>query len=455
MTFVWRYAIRSEVGLVRAMNEDAGYAGQHLIAVADGMGGHAAGEVASAATIAALTSLDLGAADDIELEMRRAVETANTTLREIVAADSELHGMGTTVTAAMIEGSSFVLVHVGDSRAYLLRDGTLRQLTRDHTFVQQLVDDGQLRAEEVSAHPQRSVITRALDGRKNLDVDVEREDLRPGDRYLLCSDGLSGVVTDETMTRALSAGTPDDAVDSLVALALRAGGPDNITCVVADVAEVDDVLPANGQVAGSADDTGVVARSKVPAGAAAIAVEAPPRAAQRGAAPPRDEPLALDDPRVRSRSLRRRRTVALVVTSVALLGLGALIGWRVVQSQYFVSVAGDDVTIFRGVQGSVLGLDLNSAHEPTDLLVTDLPDFAQSEVRDGIPAEDLADARTIVDRLRNSTTDLPLGTTACPQLPAQSPTPAPARGPQVAPTCSPDSIPLASPSPSIVPASPS
>jgi len=426
MTQVWRYAIRSEVGLVRSMNEDAGYAGQRLIAVADGMGGHAAGEVASAATIAALTQLDTGSAADTEQAMRQAVEQANTTLREFAAADSELHGMGTTVTAAMIDDGAFVLVHVGDSRAYLLRDGVLRQLTRDHTFVQQLVDDGQLLPEEMSAHPQRSVITRALDGRQRLDVDVAREDIRPGDRYLLCSDGLSGVVTDETMTRALAAGTPDDAVDSLVSLALRAGGPDNITCVVADVVDGDSVEPLTGQVAGSADDTGVVARSTAPVGAAAVAVESPTRGTRR-ATPPDVESLAADDPRVRSRHLRRRRTAALVLTAIAVLGIGALVGWRVVQSQYYVGVDGDRVAIYRGVQGSVLGLDLHSLHTSTDIVVDLLPDFAKQEVRDGIPAEDLDDAAAIIDRLRVNVAPPVIPASPSPRSPAPpSPSPSPA-----------------------------
>ncbi|HVF05997.1 MAG TPA: Stp1/IreP family PP2C-type Ser/Thr phosphatase, partial [Frankiaceae bacterium] len=233
----WRYAALSDVGLLRDHNEDAAFAGQRLLAVADGMGGHAAGEVASAAVIAALQQLDeLGMdAGDPEEALREAVEEANVNLRDMVAADSELHGMGTTVTALLNDGAYAWLAHVGDSRAYLLRAGELQQITRDHTYVQQLVDEGRIAPEEASTHPQRNFITRALDGRTGMEMDLQRLDLQPGDRVLLCSDGLSGVVSDTSLGEVLAGTTPEVAVQRLVDLALRGGGPDNITCIVADV----------------------------------------------------------------------------------------------------------------------------------------------------------------------------------------------------------------------------
>jgi len=214
-----------------------------LLAVADGMGGHAAGEVASAAVIAALERLDELDADDPQAALREAVHDANGALRDMVAADNELHGMGTTVTAVLADGAYAWLAHVGDSRAYLLRDGTLVQLTHDHTYVQQLVDEGRISAQDASSHPQRNYITRAIDGRGDMEIDLERLDLLPGDRLLLCSDGLSGVVSDDTLQEVLKAGTPQETVDRLVALALRGGGPDNVTCIIADA------IDANGATA--------------------------------------------------------------------------------------------------------------------------------------------------------------------------------------------------------------
>jgi len=471
MTRVWRYAMRSEVGLVRAGNEDAAYAGQHLIAVADGMGGHAAGEVASAATIAAMTRLDEAVRpgwDAVEA-IRRAVHSANATLRDIVAADAELYGMGTTVTAAVLDDARLVLAHVGDSRAYLLRNGELRQLTRDHTYVQQLVDDGQLHRDEVQSHPQRNLITRSLDGRTDLDIDVVLEQLRDGDRFLICSDGLSGVITDETLRGALAAGTPDDAADTLLALALRAGGPDNITCIVADVADVTDLVRSRGEVAGAAEDNGTPARSVAPPGAAAVpagelpSAPQPPKPGRRSAEPVASPGLDADDPRLRSRSLRRRRTAVVGVALLALLAVGSAAGWALVRSQYYVGVAGGRVAIFRGVSGSVLGVDLSSVHSPSDVRVEALPDFAREEVREGIHADGLDDAHSIVDRLRESaegSTGTPApAPTPCPSMPgpssSASPTLAPLPStPAPTPSCGVGRLPLASGTPSATPVSP-
>ncbi|HVE98542.1 MAG TPA: protein phosphatase 2C domain-containing protein [Mycobacteriales bacterium] len=478
MTLVWQYAVRSEVGLVRSGNEDSAFAGQRLIAVADGMGGHAAGEVASAATIAALARLDerVRPGWDAPDGIRRAVRSANATLRDIVAADSELHGMGTTVTAAMIDGTRLVLAHVGDSRAYRLRDGAMEQLTRDHTYVQQLVDEGRLRREEVSTHPQRNVITRSLDGRADLDIDIAVERAVPGDRYLVCSDGLSGVVSDDTLARSLAAGTPAEVVDALVDLALRAGGPDNITCIVADVADSAGASDGPGQVVGAADDSAVMSRSLPPAGAAAVAKEdlgdgpaapPPPQMPAAAARAPSAEPDR-DDPRRRAQALRRRRGWMVAAGSAALLGVGAAAGWAVVRSQYYVGAESDRVAIFRGVQGSVLGIDLSSVHSTSEVMVSSLPDFARTEVAAGIHADGLSDAEEIVDRLRANALDsrsgLPCAPAGSPRTVAPTTAPAPSSSPQPlgapsVPTppasCSPRPLPAATGTPSISPAAPS
>ena len=231
-----RYAVQSDIGLSRDENEDSAYAGSRLLAVADGMGGHAAGEVASAAVIEALRPLDTQVpAGELLNALDHAVRRANNALRDIVKADPSRQGMGTTLTALLWSGSQLGLVHIGDSRAYLLRDGEVFQITHDHTMVQMLLDDGKITAEEVASHPQRSLLLRAM-GRDGVEPDLQLREARPGDRYLLCSDGLHDVVAAESIAEVLrTVSDPDQAAKDLIALAIDGGGPDNITCIVADV----------------------------------------------------------------------------------------------------------------------------------------------------------------------------------------------------------------------------
>ena len=239
MTLALRYAVRSDVGLLREGNEDSAYAGPRLLAVADGMGGHAAGEVASAVAIAALTDLDedLPASELLDA-LADAVARANQILHDMVAADPSIGGMGTTLTAMLWSGTRAALCHIGDSRAYLLSGGELQQITHDHTLVQSLVDDGRISPAEAATHPQRSLLLRALDGSSDVEPDLSIREAQVGDRYLLCSDGLSGVVSEPVLHRTLATvAEPDDAVRQLVELAITGGGPDNITCIVADVVD--------------------------------------------------------------------------------------------------------------------------------------------------------------------------------------------------------------------------
>jgi serine/threonine protein phosphatase PrpC len=233
---VVRYAVKSDPGLAREENEDAAYGGPRLLAVADGMGGHAAGEVASAAAIEALKSVDTNVpADEMLNVLDRAVQQAGGALRDMVEANPSLQGMGTTLTGIMWSGSQLGLVHIGDSRAYLLRDGELSQLTHDHTLVQSLLDDGRITPEEAASHPQRSLLLQALGG-PSAKPDLQLRDARPGDRYLLCSDGLYEVLPAATIARVLSeVAEPADGVAALIDLANEGGGPDNITCIIADV----------------------------------------------------------------------------------------------------------------------------------------------------------------------------------------------------------------------------
>jgi protein phosphatase len=223
-----RYGVRSDIGLVRQDNEDAAYAGGRLLAVADGMGGHAHGEVASAAAIEALRPL-LNA-------LEHAVLRAGSTLRDMVEADPSLRGMGTTLTALLWSGSRLGLVHIGDSRAYLVRDGEVFQITRDHTLVQSLLEEGKITEDEVASHPKRMLLLRALDGEHGCAPDLELREARAGDRYMLSSDGLHGVVPPADISRVLlEVADPDQAVADLIKLAIDGGAPDNATCIVADV----------------------------------------------------------------------------------------------------------------------------------------------------------------------------------------------------------------------------
>lgn len=409
-----RFAARSDVGLLRSGNEDSSYAGPRLLAVADGMGGHAAGEVASAVAIAALAPLDDDAPGaDLTAALQRSAQSANDHLRDMVHGDSALDGMGTTLTALLFNGARLGVLHIGDSRCYLLRDGALDLITHDDTLVQSLVDEGRISEEEASTHPQRSLITRALDGRHGVDFDLSVREARLGDRYLLCTDGLTGPVGRlETLREALEIPDPQEAVDRLVALALRGGGPDNVTVVVADVVE-------------DATGDGV----PVIVGAAASSPQAPPpgvrdgAAARAHAARVRSEPVIArptkDVAPTASRARGRQLLVGLGV--LLLLALGAGAGYAYVQSQWYVGVDGERVAIYRGVTGSLAGVEFSGLDERTDLLVADLSALEQDRVRGGEPLEDRAAAQAYVDRLRAQ-----VQTRAPDATPAPPPTPAPA-----------------------------
>ena len=290
MTLVLRYAARSDRGLVRANNEDSVYAGARLLALADGMGGHAAGEVASQLVIAALAHLDDDEpGDDLLGKLDAAVREGNAAIAAHVEADPELEGMGTTLTAILFAGNRLGLVHIGDSRGYLLRDGELTQITKDDTFVQTLVDEGRITAEEAHSHPQRSLIMRALTGHE-VEPTLTMREARAGDRYLLCSDGLSDPVSHETIPEALQIPDVAESADRLIELALRGGGPDNVTVVVADVVDYDygQTQPIlAGAVSGDDDQ---VAPPNTAAGRASAFNPQPQRAPKRVVPQPEEPP---------------------------------------------------------------------------------------------------------------------------------------------------------------------
>lgn len=242
MSLSLRFAAGSHEGMIRDHNEDSGYAGPRLLAIADGMGGQAAGEVASSEVISVMVALDEDVpGSDLLTALGTTVEHANDRLRRMVEEDPRLEGMGTTLTALLWTGQRLGLVHVGDSRAYLLRDGALTQITKDHTWVQRLVDENRITEEEATTHPQRSLLMRALGSGDQVEPDLSIREVRAGDRYLVCSDGLSSVVSHETMENTLAGyAGPQETVQELIELALRGGGPDNITVIIADVLDAAD-----------------------------------------------------------------------------------------------------------------------------------------------------------------------------------------------------------------------
>jgi protein phosphatase len=235
MTLILRTTGLSDPGLVRSNNEDAAYAGDRLIAVADGVGGLPAGEVASGIAIRVLAAVDGTPVDDPAIALREAVGTANREIRAAAGADPASEGMGTTVTAALLTGDQLTVVHVGDSRGYLLRHAALRRLTRDDTFVQALVDQGVLTAEQARHHPQRSLVTQVVRG-EELAPGLSSLTVEPGDRLLICSDGLSDVVPDPVIAQTLlGCQDREHCAEQLVKLAHQGGAPDNVTVVLADV----------------------------------------------------------------------------------------------------------------------------------------------------------------------------------------------------------------------------
>ena len=406
MTLALRYAVRSDVGLLREGNEDSAYAGPHLLAIADGMGGHAAGEVASAVAISALAGLDddvpgmdmLGALAD-------AVAKANARLHDMSAADPSVEGMGTTLTAMLWSGGRVALCHIGDSRAYMLRDGDFHQITRDHTLVQSLLDEGRISPDEAATHPQRSLILRALDSRTDAEPDLSIREALAGDRYLLCSDGLSDVVTEETLHRALlGIADPDEAVIQLVDLANRAGGPDNITCIVADVVDsaTTSVAPSEiSVIAGAVSNQGgrPVARADTPANRAHLLTQpAKPAGAED------DDDLGSANGRARGGEQAHKRpwpivSTILVVLLVVIVG-GGFAAWSYTQRQYYVGESSGQVVIFRGVHQKLAGISMSRVYKRTGIPVAQVTTDDRQQVFNTITASSLANADTIVGSIR-------------------------------------------------------
>jgi PPM family protein phosphatase len=380
---------RTDVGRVRSANEDAFHLGDSVFAVADGMGGHVAGEVASTTALEPIAKLDghvFSDATEATTALRDAVIAANRAVVDKAAGDPNYRGMGTTLTAVMIEGRRAHIAHVGDSRAYLLREGSFSQLTNDHTLVQRLIEEGRLTREEAARHPQRSVITRAIGVDAEVEVDAMALELEPGDVMLLCSDGLTGPVEDDAILSLLSTDEPiGDVADALIEAANEAGGPDNITAVVLRFEELP-TAPARKESAT------VLVRSRSDDDDSADWASRLGRlgsfSADRGTG---------HDAEGKPPSSRSQRMVAVIVGVGLILG-AVLVGGRWMLSRsFYVGVDDDRVAIFQGVPGDLGPLSLSWHYEDTRLRLEDVPVRLRGDIEDGMTAADLADARRIVD----------------------------------------------------------
>ena len=411
MATTGKSAAVSHVGKVRSNNQDSGYAGQFLFVVADGMGGHAGGDVASAIAVKRISETDrlYASAHDAEFALRTALLAANSLLAETVFEHSELTGMGTTVSGILRVENKIALAHIGDSRIYLLRDTVLTQVTADHTFVQRLVDSGRITAEEAAVHPRRSVLMRVLgDVDASPEIDTTVLETRPGDRWLLCSDGLSSYVSDEKMHLALSTiPAAQAAAEKLVKDSLDHGAPDNVTVVIVDIDESGDSAHVPPITVGSAAvplvfENDVVRR---PMRLPSLLLH-PLKAAQPDDShfePESDDyltALILED---RRREIRRRvGWLAFVVIVAGLIIAACVIGYEFTQRHYFVGAQDGRVTIFQGVQQDIGPISLSHVYKTTTLQVSDLPAYQRETVEATINADDLDEAQRIIDQLTSS-----------------------------------------------------
>ena len=395
----------SHVGRVRSSNQDSGYAGTSLFVVADGMGGHAGGDVASAIAvrrIAQTDRLDLTTPQEAEFALQSALTAANQEISDAVADHPELTGMGTTVSALVRIGDAVATAHIGDSRIYLLRAGELSQITNDHTFVQRLVETGRITPEEAAVHPRRSVLMRVLgDIDQYPEIDTAVLGTVPGDRWLICSDGLSSYVSEpKILAAAESAPTAEQAAAALVTEALEHGAPDNVTVIAVDI-DRPGSAPRGTQLVGSAASR----VDAVPAGRQHNRLPAMLLHPIRTTAPETSfQPDSEDylDALIREdrRRVHRRRITWLVAVALLLLAVAAaaLLGYRYTQTRYYVGFDGDRVAVFQGVQGTLGPIGLSHVVEDTPLTRTGLSSFLRSSIDETISAGSLAEARAVVRR---------------------------------------------------------
>jgi protein phosphatase len=425
MSLSLRFAAGSHKGMIREGNEDSGYAGPRLLAIADGMGGQAAGEVASSEVISTIVALDDDVpGSDILTSLGTAVQRANDQLRMMVEEDPQLEGMGTTLTALLWTGQRLGLVHVGDSRAYLLRDGVLTQITQDHTWVQRLVDEGRITEEEATTHPQRSLLMRALGSGDHVEPDLSIREVRAGDRYLICSDGLSGVVSHQTMEDTLASYQgPQETVQNLIELALRGGGPDNITVIIADVLDIDSGDTLAVQLSDTPVVVGAVAENQhqlhdngamqTPAGrASSLGRPVPGQGGGGEFGPPGSGDTTgyvpaggfgdySDEDFIKPRPGRRWLKRSLYsVLALAVIGGGLYGGYRWTQTQYYVGIQDEHVALYRGISQDLAWVSLSKVEKDhPEIELKYLPPYQQKQVKATIAEGGLKNAQQKISEL--------------------------------------------------------
>jgi protein phosphatase len=399
----------SHVGRVRSNNQDSGYAGVRLFVVADGMGGHAGGDVASAIAvnrIAQTDQLDFASPQEAEFALQAALVAANQLISEAVYEHPELTGMGTTVSALVRVGDAVATAHIGDSRIYLYREGELSQITNDHTFVQRLVETGRITPEEAAVHPRRSVLMRVLgDIDQPPEIDTGILGTVPGDRWLLCSDGLSSYVGEDRILAVMStAGSAVEACNALVAEALDHGAPDNVTAIVVDIDREDGTTATSGGLVGAAAEPlefaedGGRQHGRLPSLLLHPLRTQPPEASFVPDSEDYLDALIRED----RRRLWRRRLIWLAAIALLLIGLGVTVAtaYRYTQTRYYVGFDGDRVAVYQGVQASVGPLQLSHVIKRTDITRSELSPYARETLDGTISADSLDAALSIVQNAR-------------------------------------------------------
>ncbi|HEU5486284.1 MAG TPA: protein phosphatase 2C domain-containing protein [Microlunatus sp.] len=510
MTLHLRVVAHSEVGLVRKNNQDSGYASPRLLVVADGMGGAAAGDLASAVAIDVIKQLDTpavaeaaspeGSTDDGTEEtivvagtsgaateqgaagrnpllsrFADAIDEANARIADLVADDYTLEGMGTTVTGALFDGDRrLALAHIGDSRAYLLRGGRLERLTHDHSWVQSLVDDGKISPEEAAFHPHRSLLLKVLNGQPANDPDLTTVELQPEDRVLFCSDGLCGMVDDDEIAGLVAIADLDTAVAGLVDAALSAGGIDNITVILAE-ALPDPESAGTARSGARVEDEDTAIRGAVPAVAGTVlgaaVVRDIPAVARRSAPAPglpqhddpdRDAPGTAatrspttpaptdDESRYSPGPPAKRPFVRTLLVGLAVLLVAAAglgAGYAWTRTQYFVGAADGQVAIYTGLPDGIPGLSLSQVYEVQNLPVSTLPPYYQAQVTAGIEVSSLEAARATVGQLEQAAARCAEPPASPSAKPSASPSAKPSASPSVKPSAGPSSTTSAKPRP--------
>lgn len=397
----------SHIGRVRASNQDSGYAGTHLFLVADGMGGHAGGDVASSLATQTVTAIADERFETIEIARERLVDAVKTSAAELVDAVREhpdLTGMGTTVSALLRHNNQVVIAHIGDSRVYRFRGGVLEQITADHTFVQKLVETGRITAEEALVHPRRNVLMRVLgDYDGSVDIDSSIVDTEPGDRWLLCSDGLCGFVPEQAISQVLAT-EPDaaKAAERLIEMTLDRGAPDNVTIVIVGVNETNMSAAAKPLLVGAAAMPllfDAVTRPLPRAVSRLFVAKSGTEAEELFRSADYLDTLVAEDKR-RAAQRRSRWAIYVSLAFTAVIGFG-IYGYVWTQSQFFVGADEDSVVVYRGINGDFGSIPLHTVVRDTDISLSSLTDFVRTSVELTIPVLSLKQALLVVERIEN------------------------------------------------------